>query len=124
MGVFLFAEVCNLPHQCLSRLHTSAKKLHPPISLLLLEAVTYTNVSNNHLKPEADDHKEAQPAVQGVEVGDGRLLQVVGVEGCLEAHGGEDEGKHVHGGVEQLDDDLTVVAEHPVGQDAWGRNDK
>ena len=56
--------------------------------------------------------------MQAVEVGQGRVDQVVGVKDSLQSHDDEEQGEDVQCGVKHLDVDLTVVTEHAVNQDS------
>ena len=71
---------------------------------------------STNLQTKGHHHKQAKPAVQGVEVG--FVCQVVRIKHCLEAHSSKDEGHSVHTSMQDLDIDLLVIAENSVRQNA------
>ena len=69
-----------------------------------------------HLQAKQEYGEESEPGVERVEVGDGGVGQIVGVEHCLEAHSHEDEGEDMHECVQDLDHHLLVIPEHSIDQ--------
>lgn len=70
------------------------------------------------LEGEADDGRQADPAVQRVQIVDGRLGQIVRVKDGLESDGGQQKGRHHHDGVKTFQLLLRLVTQQTVHQNA------
>lgn len=72
--------------------------------------------AHDELQSKQAHGDESHPAVQGVEVADGRLRQVVVVQDRDEAHHDAGHGQGVEDGVEELDVDAAAAAADAVEQ--------
>jgi hypothetical protein len=74
---------------------------------------------DSYLAGKYDHGDEPEPGMQGVEVGFGGFGVVVRVEGGLEPHDGQDEGRSVKERVEDLEALLGGIPAGPVDQHGW-----
>ncbi|EFA09751.1 hypothetical protein TcasGA2_TC011890 [Tribolium castaneum] len=87
------------------------------VHLLLVNISRRLIKENAHLYSEQAHCYQSDPAVQGVEVGDGRLGEIVGIQNRQETDGDAGNRQSVKHGVEELDVDSPATPTYSVQED-------